>query len=138
VNLIDAIKQHKPFNNFYYILQEISNVAVTPSQACAYAPFIMSFIEHMSRLTFVKVVKHRDIMPQVPSSANRFRPPPPPSTSTALSSSCGSGSSKGRSGIFKLFNGLVSMCQRTNRRLNVIEQKLDANAYNHRLIHSKL
>jgi uncharacterized protein (DUF2164 family) len=30
------------------------------------------------------------------------------------------------------------MCQRTNHRLDVIEQKLDANAYNQRLIHSKL
>jgi hypothetical protein len=30
------------------------------------------------------------------------------------------------------------MCQRTNHHLDIIEQKLDANAYNHRLIHSKL
>jgi hypothetical protein len=94
----------------------------------------------MSGLTFMKNVKHRDIKPQVPSSANQFlqAPPPPHSTSVALSSSHGPGSSKGRSSIFKLFTGLVPMCQRTNRRFDVIEQKLDANAYNHRLIHSKL
>jgi hypothetical protein len=30
------------------------------------------------------------------------------------------------------------MCQCTDRRLDVIEQKLDTNAYNQRLIHSKL
>jgi hypothetical protein len=30
------------------------------------------------------------------------------------------------------------MCQRTNHRLDVIEQKLNANAHNHRHIHSKL
>jgi hypothetical protein len=30
------------------------------------------------------------------------------------------------------------MCQRTNHRLDVIKQKLDANSYNHKLIHSKL
>jgi hypothetical protein len=40
--------------------------------------------------------------------------------------------------MFKLFKGHVSMCQRTNCRLDVIEPKLDANAYNQRLIHSKL
>jgi hypothetical protein len=40
--------------------------------------------------------------------------------------------------MFKHFKGLISMCQCTNRHLDVIEQKLDANAYNHRLIHSKL
>jgi hypothetical protein len=37
-NLIDAIKKQELFNMFDYILQEISNVAVTPSRACAYAP----------------------------------------------------------------------------------------------------
>jgi hypothetical protein len=47
-------------------------------------------------------------------------------------------SSKGRTSLFKIFMGLVSMCQRSNHRLDVIEQKLDANAYNQRLIHSKL
>jgi hypothetical protein len=57
-NLIDAIKKQELFNIFDYILQEIWNVAITPSRACAYAPFIMSFIEHVSGLTFVKDVKH--------------------------------------------------------------------------------
>jgi hypothetical protein len=138
-NLIDAIKKQEPFNIFDYILQEIWNVKVTPSWACAYAPFIMSFIEHVSWLTFVKDVKHRDIKPQVPSSANHFRQaPPPPSTLAALSSYHGLDPSKGRSSIFKLFKGLVSMCQRISHRWDIIEKKLDANAYNHRLIHSKL
>jgi hypothetical protein len=136
-NLIDAIKKQESFNIFDCIIQEIWNVAVTPSRACAYAPFIMSFIEHVFGLSFMKNVMHK---PQLPSSAHRFHqaPPPPPSTLAALSSSRGPGSSKGRSGIFKLFKGLVSMCQRTNHRLDIIEQKLDANAYNHWLIHSKL
>jgi hypothetical protein len=100
----------------------------------------MSFIEHVSWVTFVKDVKHHDIKPQVPSSANHFcqAPPPPPSTSVALSSSHGLDPSMGRSSIFKLFKGLVSMCQRTSHCLDIIEKKLDANAYNHRLIHSKL
>jgi hypothetical protein len=40
--------------------------------------------------------------------------------------------------MFKLFKGLVSMCQRTKHHLDVIKKKLDANAYNHRRIHSKL
>jgi hypothetical protein len=139
-NLIDAIKKQELFNIFDYILQEIWNVAITPSRACAYAPFIMSFIEHVSGLTFVKDVKHWEIKPQLPSSANRFHkaPPPPPSTTAALSSSRGPSSSMGRSGIFKLFKGLFSMCQWTNHRLDFIEKKLDGNAYNHRLIHSKL
>jgi hypothetical protein len=62
-NLIDAIKKQEPFNIFDYILQEIWNVVVTPSQACAYAPFIMSFIEHVTGLTFVKDVPHLDLKP---------------------------------------------------------------------------
>jgi hypothetical protein len=105
----------------------------------------------------MKDVCHMDLKPQLSFSANRFRqaPPPPPSTTAALSSSHslasskdhsshglsssrGLSSSKGRFDIFKLFKWLVSMCQRTNRRLDVIEQKLDANAYNHKLIHPKL
>jgi hypothetical protein len=139
-NLIDAIKKQEPFNIFDYILQEIWNVAVTPSQACAYAPFIMSFIEHVFGLSFVKDVHHMDLKPQLPSSTNLFRqtPPPPPSTTSALSSSYGPGSSKGCSDIFMLFKGLVSMCQRTNLHLDIIQKKLDANAYKHRLIHSKM
>jgi hypothetical protein len=43
-NLIDSIMKQESFNIFDYILQDIWNVAVTPSRACAYAPFIMSFI----------------------------------------------------------------------------------------------
>jgi hypothetical protein len=62
-NLIDAIKKQESFNIFDYILQEIWNLVVTPSRACAYAPFIMSFIEHMSELTFAKNVRHRDLKP---------------------------------------------------------------------------
>jgi hypothetical protein len=46
-NLIDAIKKQEAFHVFDYILQEIWNVAVTTSRACSYAPFIMSFIEHV-------------------------------------------------------------------------------------------
>jgi hypothetical protein len=85
-------------------------------------------------------VKHQDLKPHLTSSANRFcqAPPPPLTTLAALSSSRYPSSSKGHSSIFKPFKGLVSMCQRTNHRLDVVEQKLDANAYNHRLIHSKL
>jgi hypothetical protein len=122
-NLIDAIKKQDPFNIFDYILQEIWNVVVTPSRACPYAPFIMYFIEHLFGLTFVRDVRHRDLKPQLCALANRFHqaPPPPPSTSAGPSSSNGPDSSKGHSGIFKLFKGLVSMCQRTNRRLDVIE-----------------
>jgi hypothetical protein len=84
-NLIDAIKKQESFFIFDYILQEIWNVAVTPSWACAYAPFIMFFIKHVIGKTFVKDVSHPDLHPQLPASANRFHraPPPPPSTSTA-------------------------------------------------------
>jgi hypothetical protein len=132
-NFIDAIKKQESFNIFDYILQEIWSVAVTPSRECAYAPFIMSIIDHLSGLTFVKDVRHSDLKPRWPSSDNRFHraPPPLPSTVADPSASCSSGSSKGCSSIFKLFKGLVSMCQRTNRRLGVIEQKLDVNAHNH-------
>jgi hypothetical protein len=49
-NLINAIKKQEPSNTFDYILQEIWNVVVTPSRACAYVPFNMSFIEHVSGL----------------------------------------------------------------------------------------
>jgi hypothetical protein len=139
-NLINAIKKQESFNVFDYILQEIWNVAVTPSRACAYAPFIMSFMEHMSGLTSVKDVRHPDLKPQLPSLINWFHraPPPPPSTATSSHASRGPDSSKGCSSLFKLFMGIVSMCQRTNCRLDMIEQKLDANAYNQRRIHSKL
>jgi hypothetical protein len=63
---------------------------------------------------------------------------PSSSTMVAPSAPSSSRSSKGRSGTFKLFKGLVSMCHHTNHNSNVIEEKLDANAYNHRLIHSQL
>jgi hypothetical protein len=71
--LISVIKKQELFNIFDYILQEIWNVGVTPSRACAYAPFIMSFIKHMSELTFVKDVCHPDLKPQLPSSTNWYR-----------------------------------------------------------------
>jgi hypothetical protein len=62
-NLINTIKNQESFNVFDYILQAICNVAVTPSQACAYAPFIMSFMKHMSGLTSMKDVRHSDLKP---------------------------------------------------------------------------
>jgi hypothetical protein len=62
-DLIDAIKKQELFNIFDYILQEIWNVVVTPSWACAYAPFIMSFIEHVFEITFIKDVCHPDLKP---------------------------------------------------------------------------
>jgi hypothetical protein len=76
-NLIDAIKKQEPFNIFDYTLQEIWNVVVTPSHACSYAPFIMSFIEHVSEIIFVKDVQHHDIKLHLPSLANRFCKAPP-------------------------------------------------------------
>jgi hypothetical protein len=58
-NLIHAIKGQ--------IINEIWNVVVTPTRACAYDPFIMSMIEHVSQKTFVKDNKHTDLKPQAPS-----------------------------------------------------------------------
>jgi hypothetical protein len=62
-NLIDYIKKQEPFNVFDYILQKFWNIAVTPSRACAYATFIMPFIEHVFGQTFMKNVCHPDLKP---------------------------------------------------------------------------
>jgi hypothetical protein len=114
---------------------------VTPSQGCAYASFIMSFIKHVTRLIFVKDMSRLDLKPRLPALANRFHrvPPPPPSTTAAPSHAPSrSNSSKSHSGLFKFFMGIFTMCQRTNHRLDIIERMQDATLKNQHLIRQKL
>jgi hypothetical protein len=123
-----------------------------PLWSCGYALQIMMMIEKISDITFINDMVILDIKSQSPTAPTITKVVPPPSatpsthsgkapsssTTAAPRAPSTSGSTKGRSGMLKLFKGLISMCQRTNRRLDVIKQKLDANSYNHKLIHSKL
>ena len=110
-NLIDAIRKDAHFNVFDFIIQEIWNIVITPNRACAYAPYIMSMIEHVSKRTFVKDVVHQDLKPQIPSAASR----PPPTASTS--------SSTGRSGVLKFLKGIFAMCQRTQDTVDSVRAR---------------
>jgi hypothetical protein len=63
-NLIQFYVQKKPSSVFDFIIEEIINISRIALRSCGYAPQIMTMIEKVSKIDFIKDHEMTDLKPQ--------------------------------------------------------------------------
>jgi hypothetical protein len=122
-NLLDALMKHEQFDVFEYILDDIWNIATNPHQSCGFAPYIQCMIEVVKHEKFYKDVAHEPLRPPVPKDPRTHHTASPPVVAPSRTTRSGgaSSSSSVNSGFLKMFQGIFTMCCRTDQRMDVMD-----------------
>jgi hypothetical protein len=136
-NLLDALIKSVCFDIFEYIMDEIWNIATKPLRSCGFAPYIQFMIESVAQEKFYKDVRQDSLCPAVPKDPRASRA----DSSTAPSRTTHSGDAPSapatNSSILKMLRGIFATCQRTDQRLDLMDQCLHIVQPNQEIIHSK-
>jgi hypothetical protein len=97
-------------------------------------------LEVVTREKLYKDVAHEPLHPVVPKELRTHRASssaPPVASSRTTRSSGASSASSTNTGFMKMFRGIFAMCQRTDQRIDVMEQCLQIIRCNQETIHSQ-
>jgi hypothetical protein len=127
-NLLDALMKPVRFDVFEYIVDEIWSIATNPLRSCSFAPYIQFMIESVAQEKFYKDVCHDSLRPAVPKEPMASYAGSSAALAAAPShTTCSGGAHSApapHSGILKMLWGILATCQRTDQRLDVMNQHL--------------
>jgi hypothetical protein len=139
-NLLDALMKSVHFDVFEYIMDEIWNIATNPLRYCGFAPYIQFMIESVAQEKFYKDVCHDSLRPAVPKDPRASRAGSSTAPVAAPSRTTHSGGAPSAPapnfGILKMLRGIFATYRRTDRRLDVMDQRLQIMQRNQGIIHS--
>jgi hypothetical protein len=139
-NLLDALIKSVCFDIFEYIMDEIWNIATKPLRSCGFAPYIQFMIESVAQEKFYKDVHQDSLCPAVPKDPRASRVDSSATPATAPSRTTHSGDAPSapatNSSILKMLRGIFATCQRTDQRLDLMDQCLHIVQHNQEIIHS--
>jgi hypothetical protein len=140
-NLLDALMKPVRFDVFEYILNEIWNIATNPLRSCVFAPYIQFMIDYVAQEKFYKDVRHDSLRPAVPKDPRASRAGSSVAPVVVPSHTTHSGGALStpvpNSDILKMLRGIFATCQRTDQRLDVMNQRLQIVRHNQEIIHSQ-
>jgi hypothetical protein len=140
-NLLDALMKPVHFDVFEYIMDEICNIATNPLRSCGFAPYIQLMIESVVQEKFYKDVRHdplRLVVPRDPRASRAGFSTAPAAAPSRTTRSGGAPSAPAtNSDILKMLRGIFVTCQRTDQRLDVMDQRLQIVRRNQEIIHSQ-
>jgi hypothetical protein len=123
-NLLNALIKSVRFDVFEYIVDQIWNIATNPLRSNGFAPYIQFMIESVAHEKFYKDVCHdslRSVMPKDPRASHAGSSAAPSCTTRSGGAPFAPATN---SGILKMLWGIFATCQRTDQRLDVMDQRL--------------
>jgi hypothetical protein len=137
-NLLDALMKLVRFDIFEYIVDEIWNIVINPLRSCGFALYIQYMIEMVAKKKFYKDSIHDPLRLTMPKDPMTYCASASASAAPRTTRSGGASStSSTNSGFLKIFRGIFVMCQRSDQRLDVMEQCLQIVRCNQEIIHSQ-
>jgi hypothetical protein len=139
-NLLDALMKPVRFDVFEYIMDEIWNIDTNPLRSCGFAPYIQFMIESVAQKKFYKDARHDPLRPAVHRDPRASHAGFSTALAAAPSRTTRSGGAPSapttNSGILKMLYGIFAICRRTDRCLDVMDQRLQIMRRNQEIIHS--
>jgi hypothetical protein len=136
-NLLDALMKPVHFDVFEYIVDEIWNIATNPLRSCDFAPYIQFMIESVEQEKFYKDVRHDSLHPTV-SKDPRASHAGSSAAPFCTTRSGGAPSAPALNyGILKMLWGIFATYRCTDKRLDVMNQRLQIVRHNRKIIHSQ-